>query len=250
MGVADLAEEVPVGLGNIENGANPSSDELPHWVKRFVSTGTVQKIEDEIRSAEKLTTGEIVPMVVRRSSTIGHIGPLLFAIFGLLYLSLDLSLWHSQVLHSLSEIIPLGDYFLWGVDFVLLWLLSLMLARLSFFQRLCTNPLDRQSQVRMRAEVEFYEAGLNETQGSTGILIFVSLMERQVVVLADKSIATRLPPETWSSLVNELVSDIRKKQMAVGFAKAVQSCGKILAQHFPAQAENPNELKDHFIVKE
>jgi len=31
---------------------------------------------------------------------------------------------------------------------------------------------------------------------------------------------------------------------------AVQKCGELLAQHFPAGRSNPNELPDHFIVLE
>ena len=61
-------------------------------------------------------------------------------------------------------------------------------------------------------------------------------MERRAVVLADKSIKDKLPPETWTEVCNILIDGIKEGNMGLAFKSAIEKCGDILAPDFPNSA--------------
>jgi putative membrane protein len=116
-------------------------------------------------------------------------------------------------------------------------------------RRLLTSERALARGVETRALVEFYQAGLEKTDGSTGVLIFVSLAEHQAVVLADRGIASKLSPNVWESVIQDISSFARGGRLGLGLQKAVEQVGSILAEYFPSSGNNPNELKDQLIIK-
>ena len=193
-----------------------------------------------MKEAELKTSGEIVPMIVKSSSTVGHVPIVIFLIALLFYFMVDLAQFGYFESSTLN-------FLIWAI---LCLPVSRLLAELSLVQRLLVNQMDQRDQVELRAEVEFYEANLKNTEGSTGILLFVSLMERKAVVLADEAIAKQLPSETWNEVVLLLVDGARKKSLSQGFCMAIDRCGNILAEHFPIDPNDNNELPNTFIIKE
>jgi len=215
---------------------------IPKWSTSYFKPERVQLILDAIKVAESKTSGEIVPMIVRRSSTIGHVPIILLGVFIILFLALDVSAIQMEYL---------GESWLWYIfDVIVIVGLAVLLSRLTLLQRLLTSKADQEDQVDMRAEVEFYESGINKTQGATGILLFASLMEHRAVVLADQAISDKVPKETWSEICSLLISGIKNGNMGIAFSDAVKRCGDILAKEFPIQPGDVNELKDHLIIKE
>ena len=101
-----------------------------------------------------------------------------------------------------------------------------------------------------RAELEFYESNIQQTSGSTGILIFVSLMERKVIVLADKAINDQLPKETWQNAVDLIVTGLKAKNMALGLKNAIEFIGNTLEGPLPIKTNDTNELSNHLVIKE
>jgi putative membrane protein len=226
----DLAGEVPVEAGDQK------------WARCFIKPGDAEKVAEMVAQAEKTTAGEIVPIIVRRSSTIGYL-PYLLTLMMLVVLfifevpqNLMLASWNLHLVLFLMVVIC--------------FLLSNVLARSIWVQRLMVPKSDQTFQVEARALLEFYQTGIVNTKARTGILLFLSVMERKAVVLADEAIAQKLPPETWQKICQEMVEGIRSGSVAEGLGQAITHCGKILAQHFPPLAENSNELKDLLIIKE
>ena len=105
-------------------------------------------------------------------------------------------------------------------------------------------------QVDLRAQVEFYELEMSHTQGRTGILLFVSLMEHRAVVLADRSIAEHLDAEIWQELIDLMIEGVKRDDLATGLSQAIQRCGELLSPHFPLADDDVNELRDHLVVRE
>ncbi len=216
--------------------------EIPNWSKSYLKQERVQLVLNAIKEAEKKTAGEIVPMIVRRSSTIGHVPVILLGIFVILFLALDVSSIQTEFL---------GGSWLWyALDFIVIASLAVLLSRLTFIQRFLTSRADQEDQVDMRAEVEFYESGINETKGATGILLYTSLMEHRAVVLADQAISEKVPKETWSEVCSLLTAGIKNGNIGIAYSNAIKRCGDILANDFPIQPDDVNELRDHLVIKE
>jgi putative membrane protein len=75
-----------------------------------------------------------------------------------------------------------------------------------------------------------------------------SLLERYVEVIGDTAIAQKVTQADWQKIVDQMLPLLRDHKTTDALVLAVEQCGKILATHFPAGSNNPNELPDHFIV--
>ena len=216
--------------------------DIPKWARAYLRPERVQLVEDAIRAAEAKTSGEIVPMIGRRSSTIGHVPVILACLMVTVFLIADGPGWQYELI---------GEHWAWYlVDTVLLLLLSGQLARIPLLQRLLTTSGDQAMQVDMRAQLEFYQSNIHATASATGVLLLVSLMEHRAVVLADAAIDSKVPDETWDEVIGMTIDGIKKGHGGLGLAAAIESCGDILATEFPIGADDVNELRDTLIIRE
>jgi putative membrane protein len=212
------------------------------WIKKYLNEQQIQAIEKAVFEVEQSTSGEIVPMIVKSSSRWGHVPITLFCLFMILFSFLS----HTTIFEFWS----LPYYLLWIIGFFLSSLGTVILFRIDTVKRFLSLESDLDFQVHQQAELAFYRAKLNQTQNSTGILIFLSMMEHEVVVLADESIAAKLPASTWSEVVQLIIDGIKQNDLENGFIKAIHLCGEIIKPHFPAHGHNPNELKNHLVIED
>jgi putative membrane protein len=98
------------------------------------------------------------------------------------------------------------------------------------------------------AATQFLARNLHTTADRTGVLIFVSLLERYCEIIADTAVAAKVDNATWQEIIEEMLPAIRSGDLASGLEHAVGRCGRLLAHHFPPGALNPDELPDHMIV--
>ena len=105
----------------------------------------------------------------------------------------------------------------------------------------------QQRQARRLAREQFYAQGLHLTRGRTGVLLFVSVAERYVEILADEGIHQRVPEGTWDRVVAEFVGRVREGRIAEGFSIAIAACGDILAAQCPREPDDRNELPDRLV---
>ena len=221
---------------------SPSMGSTFSWASRALGSDGAECVETAIAEAESHTSGEIVPILVRRSSTVGHVPLVSFTL-------LLLCVFLSDLPARLAELG--GPSWAWlGACWLLAGGLALGLSHLDTVQRLLTPRLDQMQQVDQRAEIEFYELEMSQTQDRTGILLFVSLMEHRAIVLADHSIAEKLDAEIWQELVDLMIQGVKRGDLAEGMAQAIQRCGELLSPHFPIADDDTNELRDHLVIKE
>lgn len=105
----------------------------------------------------------------------------------------------------------------------------------------------KQHRVRSRAICLFKVGAESRTRGRTGILIFLSMHEHRAEIVADKSIADKVPPEIWGDAMLSLISHVQTGEAGKGMAAAVTQVGAVLAEHFPPGKDNPNELPNRLI---
>lgn len=217
-------------------------EEIPSWARRALGEDGAERIERAIAEAESHTSGEIIPLLVRRSSTVGHVTLVSFTLLLLCILLSDLP----------ATLAQLGGPALgWlAACWVLAGGLSALVSRLDSVQRLLTPRVDQQQQVEQRAEIEFYELEMSQTQGRTGILLLVSLMEHRAVVLGDHAIAEKLDAEIWQEVVDLMIEGVKGGDLAAGMSEAIQRCGELLSPHFPLASGDTNELRDHLVIRE
>jgi putative membrane protein len=189
-----------------------------------------------VQEVEKKTSGEIVPMIASTS----YEYPRASLIGGLI----------GGGLVGIGAALAFGREDLWF--FLAVFLAAfLILARLLEAFPALKKPFI--SKHEMREEVEeaaftaFYANGLHHTRDLTGILIFVSVYERQVQVLADKGINDKVDPQVWQEVVAMVTEGIKAGKPGEALCQGVQRCGELVAEKFPIKADDTDELPNLII---
>jgi putative membrane protein len=108
----------------------------------------------------------------------------------------------------------------------------------------------KEEAVRLRAERAFFERGLYRTKKNTGVLFFLSLLERKVWVLADKGIHEKMDQGTLNRFANEVSRGIKEGRACHALSQAIEEIGVLLSRHFPITADDTDELPDDVITEE
>lgn len=212
------------------------------WIGKYLSEADIKKISSVVAQAEKHTSGEIVPMIVLSSSSTGHV------FFSLTMFLLVLGV---SALVPISNLVADGEilYVLPGMV-IIFTILSFWLSRFHVMQRFFIPRADRAAQVWRRAWSEFALAKISKTEQRTGVLVFVSIMERKAVILADEQALENCPQDCWKEIVSEMGGSLKRGDWVQGFEKAIARCAETLAKHLPASQQNVNELPNSLIIKE
>lgn len=201
-------------------------------MKQKFDKDATEAIARAVREIEKDTDAEIVIVIRGRSASYrqaDYLGGAILALVGLLF-----------VLFSPFVIRPLWVPF----DVVVLFVIgAFVCSRSRFLRRLLTTKRFRANAGRTGAAAMFYEAGIANTQAENGLLVYVSLLEEQIEIIADRGILKAMPPLKWNTAIHELKQLARHcdpQQLIV----SIKNLGEVLAEHLPATGENPNELAD------
>jgi len=96
--------------------------------------------------------------------------------------------------------------------------------------------------VRQAARRHFVAVGARLSQAEPHILIYASLADRRVELVAHDNIHKAVGEGPWSQSVAAVVEGMTKGKPADGFVKAIAICGTALAQHFPPDGTAKNRL--------
>jgi len=205
--------------------------------KQFLSDADRAAIAAAVETAEKRTSGEIVPVVV---STSYHY-PMADAIGGI-----------ALALPAAFLLTPLVGGWFWigtwnlGVFlglFTLLFIAGQAIVRRSLvLKRFFISNREIDAEVEEAATICFFKNNLYRTREETGVLIFISLFERRVWVLADRGINRKVTPGQWDEIVALIVQGIKQKRGVEAICTAVEKVGTVLAEHFPVREDDRDEL--------
>jgi len=196
----------------------------------FITSADRDRIEAAIRAAEARTSGEFVTVVARASDAYLTL-PLLYASGVALMTPLVLSLLRIETralplsLIQVAVFVTLALIFLWRP--VTMWLVP--------------HGAKMHRAARLARE-QFFRRGLHETADRHGVLLFVSVAERYVEIVADRGIHGKVPAGAWDGIVADFTSMVRAGRVADGFIAAIDRCGDLLATHFPRRREDRDEL--------
>jgi len=207
-------------------------------VEKLFSEADKTRVAETVRNAEAHTSGEIVPLVVNASDHYVYVHFIGAVIGQILFLGVGIWILPECDLVRLLIFQALG--------FLLGYLLSKYVPPL---KRSLLSHGTADAEVYDRALRAFYENELYRTRDRTGILIFVSLLERRVQVLADTGINARVPPGTWDEVVRIILEGIRLRDLSQGLCNAITRCGEILAREFPRKSDDTDELGDQLRIE-
>lgn len=228
--------------------------------EKFLSAEDQARIKEAVRKAELKTGGEIVPMVAGESDLYPEV-PWRSGFF------LMAAAWAVLGGFSVAGIVvtPASLFGLWAASDdsvagnpVLLiigvslaaFLAGFFLAFLPPVRRLFVTRSRSAGEVRQAAMESFLDANIHRTKEHTGILIYLSLFERRVEIVADAGIHQALPdPRVWDDIVSELTLSIKAGKQGDGLVRAIERCGGLLSGSVPRAENDINELPDGVRLK-
>ena len=89
----------------------------------------------------------------------------------------------------------------------------------------------KHAHARQLAHREFAIHILGAGANRNGILLFVSLGERYVEIIADRGTHVLVPEGTWDKIVADFVATVKTSRVADGILAAVEACGVVLETH-------------------
>ena len=207
--------------------------------ERF-SPEDLERIKKAVHDAESKISGEIVPVFVERSG-IYSIANYRAALIGAATFFLLIIIFDRYV-PSLAVYDP-----------VLIFSIVMLGGFIGALKSHFLNPVKRfmlsqghlDQATRKRAESAFLEEEVFNTRQRTGILIFISFFEHEVIVMADKGISKVVDQKEWDTLVRVIIEHIKKGKITDGIVSAITRCGDILLEKgFAITPDDVNELGD------
>jgi putative membrane protein len=190
------------------------------------------ELADCVREIEARTDAEIVIAVRARSGNYRHADYLCGAILAF-----------ATLLFLLFAPFDFQHYWV-AIDVVIFFALgAYACSRSNALRRLLTTEEYRAEAVRQGAAAMFYEAGIANTEAEMGVLIYLSLLERRLELIADRGVLKAAPPLEWNERVYELHRAGRVPQLET-LREKIRELGALLSECLPPTGENPNELPD------
>lgn len=219
--------------------------------KLALSEEALENIKKAVQNAEKNTSGEIVVAVAKESSDYSFWEILASLIVSLIVFCVMIPF--SGMIRNFYESInwQAPEWYLsatYGFTIFLVVLVFFAFFNIPLFDRLIIPSFVKVKNVSDRAFRAFTETGTYCTKDHTGILIFVSFLERQVRVIADKGISEKISQDMWNLIASGLTDELKNGHNEEAFIDAIEKCGKLLSDFYPIKKDDVDELSDGLVL--
>jgi len=109
--------------------------------------------------------------------------------------------------------------------------------RIHMTERRVKDPLEA-------ARKTFTSLGMSATRRRNGVLVFLSLPSRKFAIVGDKGIDRVTPADYWDGLRDTLVQRFAAGQYCEGLLEILDRVEAVLAEHFPYEKGDVDELPD------
>ena len=199
-----------------------------------------KRISDAVHAAEAGTAGEIVPFVVGQSDGYPEAPWRAGTLLGALVLFTLAGIWIASTAwlpYGVAEAAALT-----AVAFALAALVVMLVPRLRL---LFVTSHAVSERVDERAAMAFLAEEVFATRERTGIMIFLSLLERRVRILGDSGINAKVKQEEWDAVSALIVTAMKRGAATQGLIDAIGRCGALLEKGgVEIRPDDTNELGD------
>lgn len=127
------------------------------------------------------------------------------------------------------------------------FLLVFLLVSVPVVRRAFTPGSLKAHRVKKAAMLQYVATGMAQAADRTGVVVFASLLDRKVELVADEMIHKAVGDTVWSEAVRAVQEGMGRGAAAEGFVRAVELCGAALAEHFPSRGPRANAFSDEVV---
>ncbi|HEX8171702.1 MAG TPA: hypothetical protein VF824_14285 [Thermoanaerobaculia bacterium] len=200
----------------------------PQPMARALDAKTTAELTEAVRQLEVCSCAEVVVEVRGRSGSYAHAHARFAALIAfVVLLALLFSPW------------PFAPWWV-AVDVAIAYGVAAFVARRSDgVRRLVTTRRERGNAVQAMAAAVFHDRGVANTSAETGVLVYLSLLERRIELLADRGVLSVVPVLEWNQLVEAARARHATTAMLLEIVRGLQP---LLARHLPIREGDRDEL--------
>lgn len=101
---------------------------------------------------------------------------------------------------------------------------------------------------QQRAVEVFSQLQVWDTEQNNGVLIYLLLADHDFEILADRGIHQHVGAQGWARISHEMEALFKQEQFEAGVLHGIAQISMLLAQHYPANDSNHNELPNAPVI--
>lgn len=199
-----------------------------------------EQIKAAIIDLESHSSGEIVPYFAHKSDDYQEArwkSAVVLSVFGAMLLAIASYSWMLPF-----AVTPLEDAIYIAILMLIGYFIPVLFPSMI---RFLLNDDQLHSRVMNRALAIFLQEEVFSTRDRTGVLIYISELEHEVVVLADAGLNAKVSKEDWERVTQLVVDGIKNREVDKGLINAIQACKSLLLENgFTVRDDDTNELSD------
>jgi uncharacterized membrane protein len=206
---------------------------------------SLQKVSDAIADFEDSVNFEFVPVISMKSSYTEHIAWVISLLFLLIFIGLIDFVFKAQMSDSWMSL----DYFYIAAPF-LAFVSGFILDKSDTVDRFFISKAERARQVQQMAEYVFFKSHLAELKSQNALLLYISVMERKIVLFPDPRLKFEHMREINQELLQILQQSFKREDFEEGLLKAIAHLKQRLAPHYgyaPGVTKGENTVPNKLI---
>lgn len=217
--------------------------------ENFLSDEQKNIIEQAIAEAEQSTCAELMGAVATESGRYDRTESIFGIFIALIFLGIAEYL-KTTVFTAGSWETGGGIPFSWQAVLVVVGFVvgSGLSTYLFPIRRILVPEQEMEEEVRRAASHVFALAKVSSTRSRGGVLVYVSLFERKVVILADSGSLKILGQEGIDKLRDVAVEHLKKGEKVETFSETIKQAAEMLKDKLPPGEENPDELSNKLLI--
>lgn len=197
----------------------------------FLTDESKAALSEAVRAVESCSSAELVVAVRPRSGSYLHADLIWGILAGLAALAVLLySRWEFELVWFLVDPLLAG------------LLAGLAASRSGVLRRVFTRPATRRQRVETAARSTFVERRIHGTTGRTGILLYVSVLEREAAFVVDLGVEALAAADAWKKAVGEIEGAVRHGEDGTAVAARLRDLSTLLGPALERSADDVDEL--------
>lgn len=197
------------------------------------------KIESAIADFESHLDFEFVPVIANKSSYVEHISWLMSLLLLILFIAL-IDFIFNYYLHD-SWLSPVPFYFM---SPIVSYFIGSLIDKSDIVDRFFISKKERIRQVQEKAELFFFKKQLHEVESHNVLLLYISVMERQIVLYHDRRISFDKMTALDEKLLHVLQESFQNNDFEQGLLLCIQTLKANLEPHFQRYQ---NQTSENFV---
>lgn len=199
----------------------------------FLTDRSKAALAEAVRAVESCSSAELVVAVRPRSGSYLHADLTWGILAGLAALAVLLySRWEFALIWFLVDPVVVGA------------LAALAASRSDILRRALTRKGERRQRVETAARSLFVERRVHGTGGRTGILLYVSVLEREAAMVVDVGVEAIADTDAWRKTVGEIEAAVRSGADGGALAERIHGLAALLGPALERSAADVDELPD------